>query len=105
MDAILTDGRERIKMNEALVRMLLRQCLKWLIHRLYYGLPIGSATLARTRRDAGQQPSTTKLLFNVCIKFPALLTLLNLPDDMVALLSFLSSTISFLLPSLNQQFK
>jgi hypothetical protein len=62
-----------------------------------FDLPISSTALAWSRRDASQQSTTTKLLFNMGIKFTALLALLNLPDNMLTLLGFLCSSFSFLL--------
>lgn len=62
-------------------------------------LPISSAALARARGDAGQQPPTTKLLLDVGVECPALLPLLQLPEDVVALLCFLRCSSFALLPS------
>jgi hypothetical protein len=59
-------------------------------------LPISSATLARARRNASQQPSTAELLLNVRVKGTFLLMLLKFPLDMVALLCFLSSSLTLL---------
>lgn len=60
-------------------------------------LPVGSATLTRTRGNAGQQPTRTELLLNVGIKFTIRLTLLKLPQDMATLLSFFNWSFSLLL--------
>ena len=63
---------------------------------VHYFLPISSATLSRAGRNARQQASTAKLLFNVSVKLTSLLTLLKLPLDMVALLCFLSCCLTLL---------
>jgi hypothetical protein len=63
---------------------------------VFFYLPVSTSTLPRARRNAGQQPSTAKLLFNMCVKCASLLALLMLPLDMVAFLSFLSSSFTIL---------
>lgn len=65
-------------------------------HSIRY-LPVSSAALSRAGRDASIQPTTVKLLFDVGVEFTTLLTLLDLPLNMVALLCFICSCFSLLL--------
>lgn len=54
--------------------------------------PIRSSTLARTRRYAGQQSPTPKLLLNMRVQCTNLHTLLNLSGQMITLLCLLHSS-------------
>ena len=59
-------------------------------------LPISSATLAWAGRNASQQPTTTKLLFNVGIKSTIFLALLKLPQEIATLFGFFCGAICLL---------